>query len=113
MSKEANQWLDQISGLQNAGGKSLLHLDGREDISVHLRADKSVTPGMFKADPLIPGGYLAHPVTLRALKKDIFAVGDEVFSDLEFITECTGCKRQIDIQFWHFCPHCEAPFKIE
>ncbi len=111
MSKQANEWLEQISKLQNAGGKSLLHLDGREDISVPMRADKSVTPGMFKPDPLIPGGYLAHPTTLAALKKDIFAVGDEVFSDLEQLIDCEGCKRKVDIQFWHFCPHCEAPFR--
>lgn len=111
MSKQANEWLEKISSLQNAAGKSLLHLDGREDISIPLRADRSVTPGMFRPDPLIPGGHLAHPTTLAALKKDIFAVGDELFSDLEQIVDCDGCKRKIDTQFWHFCPHCESPFK--
>ena len=111
MSREQNEWLDKIAKLQNSGGKSLLHLDGREDISVSLRPDKSVTLGNFKADPLIPGGYLAHPITLRALKKDIFAVGDELFDDLAQVIVCEGCHRKIDKQFWHFCPHCETTFK--
>lgn len=111
MSREANEWLDKISQLKNAADKRLLALSERQDISVSLRPNNSVSLGMFRPDPLLPGGYIAHSTTLRALKKDIFAVGDELFSDLEDPYQCEQCASALDRQFWHFCPYCEAPFR--
>lgn len=113
MSREANEWLEKISQLQNAGNNKLLALDDRQDISVSLRPNNAVSLGMFRPDPLIPGGYIAHPVTLRALKKDIFAVGDELFEDLAQPYTCERCASALDRQFWHFCPYCEAHFKAD
>lgn len=102
----------KLKGLKNAGGQALLNLDQGVEVQVSLRPDKSIGRGKFKADPLIPGGYLAHPVTIRAVRKEIFSVGQEGFIDLECLTQCNGCQSTIDAQFWNFCPYCEASLAI-
>lgn len=76
---------------------------------VNLRPNKDVAPALFKPDPLLPGGWIAHPVTIRAVKADIFMAGDD-FIDLEALYTCESCKKELDIQFWNFCPHCEKEF---
>lgn len=107
-SDELNQHLEKIKKLKNAADNPLLNLDEREDFKVNIRVNETISPGMFKADPLVPNGYLANSTTIRALKKDIFVVGQDMFEDLEKIISCTGCHKEIDCQFWHFCPFCEA-----
>lgn len=101
----------QLKNATNVGGKAHFNLDAREDIKVHIRPDNSVRPAMFVPDPLLPGGYKAHPVTIAALKKDIFAAGSELFEDLEDLVTCESCQHELDRQFWHFCPYCEAKFR--
>jgi hypothetical protein len=108
---ELEKKLATLRQATNAGGKPNFNLGGVEKISVHLRPDNTVRPAMFVPDPLLPGGYKAHPVTLAALKKDIFAAGSELFEDLEDLVTCESCQQQIDRQFWHFCPFCEAKFR--
>lgn len=80
-----------------------------EIIKVNLRPKTDMERGLFKPDPLIPNGYIAHPVTIRAVRKDIFMAGED-FIDLEILYQCYSCKKEIDLQFWHFCPYCEAHF---
>lgn len=109
---DPNKLLEKLTEATNAGGKSHFNIAAREDIQVQIRPDSTVRPAMFLPDPLIPGGYKAHPVTIRALRKDIFAAGEELFEDLEDLITCESCQHQIDRQFWHFCPYCEAKFKI-
>lgn len=108
---DPNKLLDQLSEATNAAGQAHFNIGAREDIQVQIRPDASVRPAMFVPDPLIPGGYKAHPVTIRALRKDIFAAGEELFEDLEDLITCDSCQHQIDRQFWHFCPYCEAKFR--
>jgi len=74
---------------------------------VNLQPDLEISRGMFLPNPLLPGTFRAHPVTIRALKKDIMVGGFE-FDDLEDIHICGSCKHKLDRQFWHFCPFCEA-----
>ena len=78
-----------------------------QNAQVHLKPDPSISPGKFKPHPSLPGTYLAHPTTLRALKKDILLAGED-FEEFEDIQSCTSCKERVDRQFWHFCPHCES-----
>jgi len=80
-----------------------------EDFPVHIRPDKTVSPGLFRPDPLLPGVHRAHPTTIRALKKDIF-YADEEFLDLEIKYQCASCQTHLDLQFWLFCPVCAAAF---
>lgn len=104
---------EKLQSAQNAIGQSHFAIDRQEDIKVQVRPNKDVSPAMFKPDPLIPGGYIAHPTTIRAMRKDIFAAGDGLFEDLEFIYSCTNCNHKLDLQFWMFCPYCEAQFPKE
>ncbi len=81
-----------------------------EQRQVNIRRDDSVSPGMFKPDPLNPGHYKAHEVTIRAMRKDLFVGGSDEFIDLEKPYTCQKCGQNLDIQFWVFCPYCEASF---
>ncbi len=94
----------------SATGHAHFQKEPDQDFKVNIRPDTSVSPGMFKADPLQPGGYKAHPTTIAALRKDIFVGGSDEFIDLEKPYTCTGCQKELDLQFWFFCPFCEAPF---
>ena len=79
-----------------------------EVISVQLRPDEKVTPAKFVPDSLVPGGYKANPLTIKALRKDIFLQGQEEFSVLESLYRCYQCNETMDLQFWKFCPYCGA-----
>jgi hypothetical protein len=81
----------------------------QEQYNVNIKPDSKVAQGAFIPHPLIPNQYRAHPVTIKAMRKEIFMGGDE-FVDLECLYTCASCKTQIDIQFWYFCPYCEASF---
>ncbi len=94
--------------LSNAANMPLLETNP-VNAQVHLRANTEISRGMFKPDPLVPGGYVAHPITIRAVRKEIFMAG-EGFEDLEQWIVCESCKTRLDKQFWHFCPYCEAQF---
>ncbi|GAB4025337.1 MAG: hypothetical protein Fur0010_28540 [Bdellovibrio sp.] len=109
LKKSPDQIKEELKLLQNAANLPLLDTDNVEEVKVNIRPDSSVSPAMFVPDPLIPGGYKAHPITIRAMKKDLFFVSSEGFADLEQIVPCKGCNRDIDAQFWNFCPYCEAP----
>ena len=74
----------------------------------NIRPSKNVRIGVFKVDPIYPNSYIAHPDTIRALKKDILV--DE--NDLDFYEEyiCQNCKSALDKQFWLYCPFCGTNF---
>jgi hypothetical protein len=90
-------------------GQSNFELNQREDIRVQIRVDESVQPAMFRPDPLIPGGYLANSLTVRAMRPDIFVLGDSL-EDLAAPCGC-ACGHEIDVQFWKLCPHCGRDVK--
>lgn len=100
--------LIRLLSLQERVKQRIFDLQKSEEIKLSLRPDDSVSRGMFKADKLIPGGYVAHPITLRAVRKDIFFHGG--FEDLEEIVQCPSCHKELDLQFWIFCPYCEHTF---
>lgn len=83
-----------------------------EEFKVDIRPDKAIAPAMFLPDPNRPGHYRAHPTTIAAMRKDIFIGGSEMFEDLEVLYKCEGCGKEIDLQFWKFCPYCEEQPKI-
>lgn len=77
------------------------------NFKVHIKPDSSIGRGKFKPHPAFPGKYLAHPVTMRALKKDILLAGED-FTEFEDFQRCESCGEVMDRQFWHFCPYCES-----
>jgi hypothetical protein len=90
----------------NWEGQIPVYANKHQEIKIQLRANDGVEPGIFKPDPLIPGGWIAHPQTINAVRKDIF-LGDEDFEELEILYQCIGCKKTIDLQFWIRCPYCD------
>lgn len=89
--------------------KPAFDMQNAQNFSVDLKPDKSVSRGNFKPNPDHERGYLAHPSTIAALKKDIF-VTDVDLQDYSLEIDCPSCKTKLDLQFWKFCPFCDSPF---
>jgi hypothetical protein len=96
--------LEAIRRLENAVAGPLVETESREDIPVRIRTDETVGPAMFRPDPLIPGGYLANSLTIRAMRQDIFVLGESL-DELSQEHQCQ-CGQEIDLQFWKLCPFC-------
>lgn len=98
---------ERISSYRHEDGKKLIDTAAHEEIKLQIRPNKDVPRGLFKPDPLIPGGHIAHPITIRAMRTDIFVTGNDI--DLnEKLISCPDCKRELDLQFYTFCPYCEC-----
>ncbi|MBA2405690.1 MAG: hypothetical protein H0V66_13015 [Bdellovibrionales bacterium] len=108
--KDPNQILNFIKKLENAVDQPLLDLERREDVKIKIRVDEKVPPAMFKPDPLIPNGYIANLLTIRAMRPDLFVFSDSM-EDLSAIHHC-ACGKEIDIQFWKICPYCARSFNL-
>ena len=109
MSKELNTIYEKIKSLQNAAGQSLVS-EEKQEKQVRLVADESISPSKFKQSQIDPTIYYANSLTIAAVKKDLFLVG-EGLEDLEDLRDCQDCHRKIDAQFWKFCPYCEGKLK--
>lgn len=107
---EVEKKLEKLKKAKNVTGQPHFDTSRFEESKINLVPDASISLGKFKPSKLMDKTYLAHPTTIKAMKKDIFAAGNELFEDLEDIVECLSCRQQIDRQFWHFCPFCEAQF---
>lgn len=108
--KNPNSLLEEITKIQNHIEQPHFNLAEREDIQVKIRVDEKISPAMFKPDPLIPGGYIANSLTVRAMRSDIFVLGDS-FEDFETNIEC-GCGKTLDAQFWKLCPYCAKEISL-
>jgi len=102
--KDPNKILEAIRQFENMVEQPQFDLEKREDVKINIRADEKIAPAMFKMDPLIPGGYVANSLTIRAMRQDIFVLGDSL-EDLSACFICP-CGKEIDVQFWKLCPHC-------
>lgn len=109
---DLNQTFEQIQQIKNAVDAPCFDLKQKEEVKIHIRPSESVSRGKFKADPLLPGGHIAHPVTIRAMRKDIFMLGDD-FIDLQMDYQCKSCKAVLDLQFWELCPYCETSINLK
>ncbi|HXH73493.1 MAG TPA: hypothetical protein VNJ08_00910 [Bacteriovoracaceae bacterium] len=102
--KDPNKILESIRELDNMANQPLLDMHGGQDVKVKIRVNENVAPAMFKPDPLIPGGFIANSLTVRAMRPDIFVLGDSL-EDLETNYHCV-CGKNFDVQFWKICPYC-------
>lgn len=101
---DPNEALNRILEIENTIGQSNFDLNQREDIKVNIRVNEQIGPAMFKADPLLPGGYMANSLTIRAMRPDIFVLGDSM-DDFSETISCS-CGKEFDVQFWKLCPYC-------
>lgn len=100
---------EKLKSYSNAANLPLFNSDYHETFDVQVLPDKLIGPAKFIPDPLRPNVFHAHPTTIRAMRKELF-MGGEDFVDLECLKNCASCKQVIDLQFWQFCPFCEASF---
>ena len=107
-SNELNAIYQKIKSLQNAANLPLTS-DTVDEKAVRLIPDESVAPSRFKPSQIEPNVYYANQLTISAVKKDIFMIG-EGFEDLEDFRQCLDCGKKLDTQFWSFCPFCEGKF---
>lgn len=108
-SLDPNQALEIIREIENMAGQPNFDLIQREDIKVQIRVNEEVAPAKFRPDPLIPGGYIANSLTIRAMRPDIFVLGDSL-DDLSAPYQC-ACGQELDVQFWKICPYCARGIK--
>jgi hypothetical protein len=108
---DPNELLRQIGELDNLAGLPAYDLAGGEDLKVPIRVNESVGPAMFRPDPLIPGGYIANSLTIRAMRPDIFVLGESL-DELSDEHRCQ-CGRVFDLQFWKLCPYCARDPKVD
>ncbi|HAZ13330.1 MAG: hypothetical protein A2X86_15095 [Bdellovibrionales bacterium GWA2_49_15] len=96
----------QLKTLTNAAGLPLVGAANDFEIKVQFVAKNSITPGKFKAHPSLPNTWFAHPQTIRALRPDIFVLGEDGLEDFESLCQCNICHQTFDRQFFILCPHC-------
>ena len=106
---DPNKALDVIRQIENMAAQPNFDLEQREDIQVQIRVNEDIAPAMFKPDPLIPGGYIANSLTIRAMRPDIFLLGDSL-DDFSAPYAC-ACGQELDVQFWKLCPYCAREIK--
>ena len=112
--KNPDSLIEEIKKIQNHIEQPHFDLEAREDIKVNIRVDEKISPAMFKPDPLIPGGYVANSLTIRAMRPDIFVLGDsfeDSFEDLKSEIQC-ACGKVFDVQFWKLCPYCAKEISL-
>ncbi len=109
-SQDPNHAREIIREIENMVGQANFDLDHREDFRVQIRVDENVEPAMFRPDPLIPGGHIANSLTVRAMRLDIFVLGDSL-EDLAAPYAC-ACGQDLDAQFWKLCPYCGRDIKL-
>lgn len=107
--KQIKRTLEQISSYQTAINSPLFNLEHSEEFKVHFKVSNKVAHGMFLPIKDSPGLWLTSDQTLKALKKDIFTLADDI-DELKSPYQCHSCKSDLDRQFWHFCPYCAEGF---
>lgn len=102
--------LNELRHLENIAGLPEFNLESYQDVQVQIKPDEKVSPGNFKPSSFQAGLYYAHPRTIEAMKKNILTAGEDIDA-LKQPYQCYKCNNELDIQFWHFCPHCGSEFK--
>ncbi|MBL7664458.1 MAG: hypothetical protein JNM93_04950 [Bacteriovoracaceae bacterium] len=106
-----NDRFEQIKNEKNYVGQPAYDLIGATVEQLQIKPDESMRPAAFRADPSNPMHFWAHPLTIEAMKKDIFLLGENPENHAQNY-ECVQCHEQLDRQFWVKCPYCGTRFKL-
>ena len=107
----ARKDLERFKSFKDVGNNPLITKPD-ESYKIQIKIDSKVPPAKFINDTEHSHIWYANDLTFRAMKKDIFTL-DTGIDDTALIIECTKCRKNIDKQFWLFCPFCEQSFKNE
>ena len=102
--------INKIQSFENAVNAPQYQIKSPEEVKIDIRVDNKVAHGSF-VPCKITGQWKASEQTFRAMKKDIFALGDSI-DELVQPYNCQSCHTDLDLQFWHFCPYCGERFLI-
>lgn len=108
--KSAQELFEDIQKMTNGIDTALFNTNKAEEIKINIRPDKTIAIGLFKPDPILLSGFVAHPDTIRAMRKDLF-VTDPDLLDRGLLINCDSCKQPLDCQFWLYCPFCGENFR--
>ena len=98
---DPNSQFEKLQTATNAAEQRMFAPEPEAEIKVQIFPDKSVSPAKFIPNQTMPGTFRAHPVTICAMRQDLFAgANDELFVDLEYNIKCESCKNIVDVQFW-------------
>ena len=103
--------LERIERMKNIAGTRLFNTDQEQSHQLKILIDKSLPHGRFFPTENA-GEWKASEQTYKAMKKNLFALGDS-FEELKEPYACESCKTDLDKQFWHFCPFCGESFRSE
>ena len=109
--KESNEILNDLKKERFETGTAIYAVDQMSSIKVTLIPNTQMAPALFRPIDKRNNVYEAHPTTIRAVRPDIFAT-DENLTLYQSPYSCQGCKQEIDLQFWKFCPYCERKIEL-
>jgi lipopolysaccharide biosynthesis regulator YciM len=107
--QEVERALDKINSIENMVDTPMFDTSQEDIAQVEIRVDNKVAHGMFIPSKAISEIWYASEQTFRAMKKDIFSLGNSI-DEMTELYDCQSCHTQIDKQFWHFCPYCGERF---
>jgi len=103
------QTLKRIDAMKSAIDTPLFKQDEKEEFKIDIKIDNSLPHGQFFPSKIYPGQWRATAQTYKAMKKNIFALGEDL-DELKEDYSCQSCKTSLDKQFWNFCPFCGERF---
>lgn len=110
--EKARQTLERIKKMKSAVDTQLFKTDLEEKIEFKVHIDNSLPHGRFFPFESKPNEWKATKQTYSAMKKNIFALGDDI-DELKRPYTCESCNTNLDMQFWHFCPYCGQKFRSD
>jgi hypothetical protein len=104
--------LDQIKRIENCVDKQMFNTQQEQKYEINIKVDNTISHGVFVPSKVFPGQWRASEQTFRAMKKDIFALGnsEEMLDEIAQPYKCHSCQTNLDKQFWKFCPYCGELF---
>ncbi|MAX67029.1 MAG: hypothetical protein QF441_16010 [Bacteriovoracaceae bacterium] len=109
---EIKRTLEKINSIENMVDRPMYNTKKEEVFKLEIKIDNKIEHGKFIPSKIYPGLWYASEQTYRAMKKDLFALGDSLDEIADPYT-CHSCKSNLDKQFWRFCPHCGSAFLEE
>lgn len=106
---DPNNQFERLKNVENSVGSRHFNTDKQTETDIKLIVNEKISPAKFRAHAFLINTFEANSLTIRAVRKDLFAAGDELFIDLEVKKEC-HCGKVIDLQFWKICPYCGKEF---
>ena len=108
--EDVKRTLEKINSIENMIDEPMYNINQEEEVKIHIKVDNTIEHGKFVPSKIYPGQWRASEQTFRAMKKDIFALGNSI-DELVSPYTCESCKTDLDKQFWYFCPYCGEKFR--